>query len=79
MGLPGVLGILEDKLGTEVALEVGRCLAGERLRFPPLRDLDCLLRNLRIHQEFDGTNIEALAKKYNVSTRTIRRIVSRNY
>ena len=66
-----------EKLGSDVALEIYQMFKGQQICFPVR-----FFNPARIHQiiieEYDGTNVRALATKYNYSEKTIRRIVRKN-
>ena len=66
-----------EKLGPEVALEIYQMFKGQQICFPVR-----FFNPARIHQviieEYDGTNVRALATKYDYSEKTIRRIVRKN-
>ena len=66
-----------EKLGPDVALEIYQMFKGQQICFPVR-----FFNPARIHQiiieEYDGTNVRALATKYNYSEKTIRRIVRKS-
>ena len=68
---------ISEKLGPDVALEIYQMFKGQQICFPVR-----FFNPARIHQviieEYDGTNVRALATKYDYSEKTIRRIVRKN-
>lgn len=65
---------ISEKLGLDAAIEVYRMFKGQQITFPVH-----LFNSKRIQQEiikeYDGSNINILAKKYGYSEKTIRRII----
>ena len=68
---------ISEKLGENVAIEIYKMFKGQQICFPVR-----FFNPSRIHQviveEYNGTNVRALATKYNYSEKTIRRIVRKN-
>lgn len=65
---------ISEKLGLNVATEIYQMFKGQQISFP-VRFFDPVMIQRRIQEEYDGTNIRALAVKYNYSEKTIRRIL----
>ncbi len=65
---------IAEKLGMDTAMEIHGLFKGQQITFP-IR----FHNPKRIHQdiikEYDGSNIKALAVKYNYSEKTIRHII----
>ena len=66
-----------EKLGPDVALEIYQMFKGQQICFP-VRFFNPARIHRIIIEEYDGTNVRALATKYNYSEKTIRRIVRKN-
>ena len=66
-----------EKMGPKVTMEIYQMFKGQQICFPVR-----FFNPARIHQiiieEYDGTNVRALATKYNYSEKTIRRIVRKS-
>lgn len=65
---------IADKLGMDTAMDVYQMFKGQQISFP-VRFLNPARIQRIIIQEYDGTNIKALATKYNYSEKTVRRII----
>ncbi len=65
---------ISEELGIEAALTIHKMFRGTQVSFP-VRFFDTQCVKEMIIQEYDGTNIAALAKKYDYSEKTIRRII----
>lgn len=65
---------ISNKLGVETAMEIYEMFKGQQISFP-VRFLNPTKVQELILEEYDGTNIRALAQKYNYSDKTIRRII----
>ena len=65
---------IADKLGMDVAMDIYKMFKGQQVSFP-VRFLNPARIQRIIIQEYDGTNIKALAIKYNYSEKTVRRII----
>ena len=65
---------IADKLGMDTAMDVYQMFKGQQITFP-VRFLNPARIQRIIIQEYDGTNIKALATKYNYSEKTVRRII----
>ena len=65
---------ISDNLGLDSAIQIYQLFKGQQITFPVH-----LFSRKRIHKmvikEYDGTNINILAKKYGYSEKTIRRII----
>ena len=65
---------ISEKMGMDVALEMYQLFKGQQISFP-VRFFNPTRIQQIIVKEYDGTNIRALALKYNYSEKTIRRII----
>ena len=65
---------IADNLGMDVAMDIYKMYKGQQISFP-MRFFNPARIQRIIIQEYDGTNIKALATKYNYSEKTIRRII----
>ena len=63
---------ISEATGTDVAIEMYRLFKGQQITVRFLNP-DCVKQ--RIIEEYDGSNIALLAKKYDYSEKTIRRII----
>lgn len=65
---------ISEAMGTDMAMEMYRLFKGQQITFPVrFFDPQCIKR--KIVEEYDGTNIGLLAKKYDYSEKSIRRII----
>ena len=65
---------ISDALGRETALEVYRLYKGQQISFPVhFYNIEKIRKC--VADEYDGTNIRALARKYGYSEKTIRRLI----
>ena len=65
---------IADTLGMDTAMDIYKMYKGQQITFP-MRFFNPARIQRIIIQEYDGTNIKALAVKYNYSEKTIRRII----
>jgi len=65
---------ISEKLGMDAAMEIYQMFKGQQITFP-VRFFNPSRIHKIIIQEYDGTNIRALALKYDYSEKTIRRII----
>lgn len=65
---------IADNLGMDIAMDIYKMYKGQQITFP-VRFLNPARIQRIIIQEYDGTNIKALATKYNYSEKTVRRII----
>ena len=65
---------IADSLGMDAAMDIYKMFKGQQITFP-VRFLNPARIQRIIIQEYDGTNIKALAIKYNYSEKTVRRII----
>lgn len=65
---------ISDELGIEAALTIHHMFKGTQVCFP-IRFLDKSAVKEMIVKEYDGTNVSALARKYDYSEKTVRRII----
>lgn len=65
---------ISEELGIEAALTIHQMFKGTQVSFP-IRFLDTQCVKEMIVKEYDGTNLKMLAKKYDYSEKSIRRII----
>ncbi|MCD8390339.1 MAG: Mor transcription activator family protein [Firmicutes bacterium] len=65
---------ISEELGVEAALTIHHMFKGTQVCFP-VRFLDSQCVKGMIIKEYNGKNVAALAKKYDYSEKTIRRII----
>ena len=65
---------IAEKLGIDTAMEIYQMFKGQQITFP-VRFHNPKRIHRDIIKEYDGTNIKALAIKYNYSEKTIRHII----
>lgn len=65
---------VSEKLGMDTAMEIYQMFKGQQINFP-VRFFNPTRIQQIIVKEYDGTNVRALAIKYNYSEKTIRRII----
>lgn len=65
---------ISEELGVEAALTLHQMFKGTQVNFP-VRFLDSKCVKKMIIQEYNGTNIKALAKKYDYSEKSVRRMI----
>ena len=65
---------ISERLGLEVTMEIYHMFKGQQISFP-VRFFNSKKIQQLIIQEYDGTNIRMLAKKYNYSEKTVRKII----
>ena len=72
--LSAVYKEIADNLGMDIAMDIYKMYKGQQISFP-MRFFNPARIQRIIIQEYDGTNIKALAIKYNYSEKTVRRII----
>ena len=65
---------MSEIIGLDATLKVYLRFKGQQITFP-VRLYNPQLIQQNVIEEFDGTNIRALAKKYDYSEKTIRRMI----
>lgn len=65
---------ISEQLGVEAALIIHHMFKGTQVCFP-VRFFDTQYVKEMIIKEYDGTNMQILAKKYDYSEKSIRRII----
>ena len=65
---------ISEELGVEAALTLHQMFKGTQVNFP-VRFLDSKCVKKMIIQEYNGRNIKALAKKYDYSEKSVRRMI----
>ena len=65
---------ISEKLGMEMAVEIYQMFKGQQISFPMRFYNPKYVRKI-IAQEYDGSNIKALAVRYGYSEKTVRRII----
>lgn len=66
---------ISEQLGIEVALTIHHMFKGTQVNFP-VRFFDTQCVKEMIIKEYDGTNVKMLARKYDYSEKSIRRIIN---
>lgn len=72
--LNGVYKEISVELGMDVAISIYKMYKGQQINFP-MRLFNPAQIQKRILLEYDGTNVKSLAKKYDYSEKTVRRII----
>ena len=67
---------ISEATGTDMAMEMYRLFKGQQITFP-VRFFNPACIKQKIIEEYDGTNAGLLAKKYDYSEKTIRRIIKK--
>ncbi len=66
-----------ESMGTDVAMEMYRLFKGQQITFPVrFFNPSCIQR--KIVEEYNGNNVGLLAKKYDYSEKTVRRIIKKS-
>ena len=65
---------VSEKLGMDTAMEIYQMFKGQQISFPMRLYNPKYIRKI-IVQEYDGSNIKALAVRYGYSEKTVRRII----
>lgn len=65
---------IADELGAEAAKTVYRLFRGQQISFPQRLYHPDRIREI-IRREYNGSNVRELAKKYDYSEKTVRRIL----
>ena len=65
---------ISEELGIEAALTIHQMYKGTQVSFPT-RILDTQIVKEMIAKEYDGTNLKALAKNYDYSEKSVRRMI----
>ena len=65
---------ISEQLGIETALTIHQMFKGRQINFP-VRFFDTQCVKEMIIKEYDGTNVKTLAKKYDYSEKSVRRII----
>ncbi len=68
---------ISETMGTDTAMEMYRMFRGQQISFPVrFFNPECIRQ--KIIEEYDGKNIGMLAKKYDYSEKTVRRIIKKS-
>lgn len=73
--LPETMQEFAKNAGMAVTLDFLRCNGGLYLYIPKLDVIERKVRDRAIQREFNGDNLNELARKYNVTAITARRII----
>ena len=73
-GLHSVYAQIAEALDMETAKEIHRMFHGQQVTLP-VRLYSAKYIKAVIQEEYDGTNLRALARKYGYSEKTIRRML----
>ena len=65
---------IADNLGMDIAMDIYKMYKGQQISFP-MRFFNPARIQRIIIQEYDGTNIRELAKRYGYSEKTVRRMI----
>lgn len=65
---------ISESMGADVAMEMYRMFKGQQITFP-VRFFNPVSIRQKIVEEYNGNNIGMLAKKYDYSEKTVRRII----
>lgn len=65
---------ISEKLGIEAALTIHQMFKGTQVNFP-VKFFDTKCVKEMIIQEYDGDNLQMLARKYDYSEKSVRRII----
>jgi Mor family transcriptional regulator len=74
--LPEEYSMLLEEIGFENTIKVAKLFGGCRIYYHKYDTIEKPLRNRRIMEEFNGYNYLELARKYNLTENTIRKICS---
>ncbi len=74
--LPEVYQEIAGVIGVENTVYLAQIYAGTSVYFPKLERALLSMRNQVIRREFDGANLKALARRWNLSVRHLRHIVN---
>ncbi|MCM1304588.1 MAG: DNA-binding protein [Lachnospiraceae bacterium] len=66
---------IAESVGMDCFLELVRTFGGSAIYIPQMREVTKMRVYRKIAEEFDGTNIKALAGKYGVSESTVYNVV----
>lgn len=66
---------IAESIGMDVFLDLVRNFGGSAIYIPQMREVTRMRVYRKISEEFDGTNIKALANKYGVSESTVYNVV----
>lgn len=70
---------LTDLLSVEIERQIQQAAGGTQLYIPKSNSIDDKeARNRLIREQFDGANLEIIARQYHLSLRQVRRIVRRS-
>ena len=68
---------ISEVMGTDTAMEMYRMFRGQQISFPVrFFNPECIRQ--KIIEEYDGKNIGMLAKKFDYSEKTVRRIIKKS-
>lgn len=65
---------ISETLGIEVAMSIYGMFKGQQISFP-VRFFNPAIIRRKIIEEYDGSNVRALAVKYDYSEKTVRRMI----
>ena len=74
--LPEPYDAIAAEIGLENTIKLAKMFSGERVYFIKYEAIERPLRDRRIKAAFNGYNFRQLAKEYNVTEMTIRKIVA---
>lgn len=74
--LPEVYQEMAGIIGLEPTMQLAQVFSGNSVYFPKLERSLLSVRNQVIRQEFNGGNVRSLARRWGLSARHVRHIVS---
>ena len=74
--LPEVYQEMAEIIGVEATVHLARVYAGTSVYFPKLERALMTLRNQAIYREYNGRNVRLLARRWGLSARHVRQIIS---
>ncbi|RJX29186.1 MAG: hypothetical protein C4525_14915 [Desulfarculus sp.] len=74
--LPDVYQEMSEVIGLEPTMQLAQVFSGNSVYFPKLERSLLSVRNQMIRREFNGANVRALARRWGLSSRHVRHIVS---
>jgi len=74
--IPGEIAWLCDLVGVPAFMKIIDTAGGEILYIPKRQTIELPLKKQAIRREYDGRNARALARKYGITERRVRAIIS---
>ncbi|MBA3012949.1 MAG: DNA-binding protein [Proteobacteria bacterium] len=73
--LPGEIRAIAELIGLKATLKIASEYSGETIYIPKHDSITRAVRDRAIREEYTGANHKELAKKFNLTTRIIRKII----